>query len=34
MTPRQDKPAEMHAISLEAEQNKFAQDFLNENAAN
>lgn len=27
MTPRQDKPAEMHAIALEAEQEKFARDF-------
>lgn len=27
MTPRADKPAEMHAIALEAEQEKFARDF-------
>ena len=27
MTPRQDKPAEMHAIALEAEQEKFSKDF-------
>ena len=27
MTPRQDKHAEMHAISLESEQERFAKDF-------
>lgn len=29
MTPRQDKPAEMHEITLKAEQDKFARDFEN-----
>ncbi len=32
MTPRQDKPSEMHAISFEAEQNRYGQDFFNENS--
>lgn len=31
MTPRQDKPAEMHAISLEAERSKFSRDFEEDN---